>query len=182
MSWSDFHRRRDIMDRALAEATRNEGARIPFDRIDGAREVFGTEEELLLALHHRWRQILTGHLRAEVAGPEDVDAVPGGEGDEHSDHVDAVSRAWRRAVGRHPALHAVLSANIERFPAVRRAHEAELRLLAVTSGLADPHEPDDEVTDVGAALVALLRHRRAGATTRGVNTVGRWLRRLAPSA
>ncbi|EIE98066.1 hypothetical protein [Saccharomonospora glauca] len=182
MGWSDFHRRRDIMDKALAAAMRDKEARIPFDRIEGAREFFDTEEDLLLALQHRWQQILTGHLRAEVAGPEDASTVPGGESDEHHDHVDAVSRAWRRAVRNHPELDTVLSANSERFPALRRAREAELRLLAVTSGLAEPHEPEDEVTDVGATLVALLRYRDTPVRARGVNLLGHWLRRLAPTA
>ncbi|EID53189.1 hypothetical protein [Saccharomonospora xinjiangensis] len=192
MSWSDFRRRRDIMDSAVAEAVRagsTTDGRIPFDRIDGARDLFGTEEQLLLALHQRWHQILTGHLRAEGAGPEDVTAAPGRENTEDSDQVDAVSRAWRRAVSLNRDLHAVVNANVERVPALRLAQDAELRLLAVTSGLAAPHEPEDEVIAVGATLVALLRHRdvsgtkpSGGSATSGDGAIGQWPRRLAPSA
>ena len=187
MGWSDFHRRRATMERALTAARHTEGNRIPFDRIAGAREDFGTEEGLLLALQHRWWQILTGHLRAEVAGPEDADTVPGDDSTECEDHVDAVSRAWRAAVRRHPALHAVVSANVERFPSLRRAHDAELRMLALVSGLAEPHEPDDEVVGVGATLVALFHERAlAEASDPGscpaAEPVAQWLRRLAPTA
>ncbi|WP_298180976.1 hypothetical protein [Saccharomonospora sp.] len=178
MGWSDHYRRRDIMDTALARARHDEEARIPFDHIDGAREVFGTEENLLLALHHRWTQVLTGHLRTYVAGPEDADDVPGEGSESHGDHVDAVSRAWRAAVRRNPTLHAVVDANVERYPALRRAHQAELRMLAVTSGLAEPHEPHDEAARIGATLVALLRHRDTVRSSNRTTTAERWLRRL----
>ncbi|WP_198048351.1 hypothetical protein, partial [Saccharomonospora iraqiensis] len=121
MSWKDFYRRREIMDAAVELGNHDAHGRIPFDRIDGARDLFGSEENLLLALHQRWTQALSGYLRARVAGPEDADNVPaGGE----RDHVDAVSRAWRAAVRRNAALHAVLEANVDRSVALRRAHEA----------------------------------------------------------
>lgn len=189
MSWSDFRRRRDVMDSAVAEAVRagsTTDGRIPFDRIAGAGELFGTEEQLLLALHQRWHQILTGHLHTEGAGPEDVTAAPGRENTEDSDQVDAVdavSRAWRRAVSLNRDLHAVVNANAERVPALRLAQDAELRLLALASGLAAPHEPADEVITIGATLVALLRHRDAfGTKPSGDGAIGQWPRRLAPSA
>jgi hypothetical protein len=175
VGWSDFYRRRDIMNTALAYACHDEEARIPFNRIDGAEEVFGTEENLLLALHHRWLQLLTGHLRAHTGGPEDADDVPGEDSEDHDDHVDAVSRAWRAAVRRNPTLYAVVDANVERYPALRRAHRAELRMLAVISGLAEPHEPQDEAARIGGTLVALLKQRDALRASSRTTTVDRWL-------
>ncbi|MFF5992521.1 hypothetical protein [Prauserella flavalba] len=179
MSWNDFYRRRDIIDAVLKQAARNPRAGLPFAEISGAREAFGSEEKLLLALQYKWTQVLTGTLRAEVAGPEDAYDVPGGE----PDHVDAVSRAWRTAARENATLRAVLDASVDRYPALRRAYEAELRMLAVTAALAEPHEPRDEVTRVGEAFVSLLR-ARAGHLTAGrrANPVGQLLRRLAPTA
>lgn len=177
MSWNDFYRRRDVMDAVLKQARRDPQAPLPFAEINGAKQAFDSEEELLLALHYRWMQALSGHLRAAVAGPEDTADVPGGW---ERDHVEAVSKAWRAAVREHPTLHAVLDANVERYPALRRAHEGELRMLALTAGLADPGEPRDEVTRIGGTLVALLRSKGAG-QGRSSNPLGQWLRRLAPT-
>lgn len=176
MSWNDFYRRRDIMDAAIEQARRDPQAPLPFEEISGAKETFGSEEGLLLALHYRWMQALSGHLRAAVAGPEDTADVPGGW---ESDHVEAVSKAWRAAVRENPTLHALLEAGAERYPALRSAHEDELRVLALTAGLADPGEPRDEVARIGGTLVALLRNK--GARPRSANPVGEWLRRLAPT-
>ncbi|WP_197320432.1 hypothetical protein [Saccharomonospora sp. NB11] len=181
MGWSDFHRRRAVMDRVLAEA-RREG-RIPFDLpsdlVAEVRDVFGTEERLLQALHHRWSQVLAGHLRAEGVEPEQAETA-----DEHADGVDAVSRAWRAAVRRHPTLHAVVTASVARHPSLRRAHEEQLRLLALLSGLAEPHEPHDELVAVGATVVALFGRREAERSERrpAASPLGQLLRRLAPTA
>ena len=75
-------------------------------------------------------------------------------------------------------LLTVVDANVERYPALRRAHQAELRMLAVTSGLAEPHEPHDEAARIGATLVALLRHRDTVRSSNRTTTAERWLRRL----
>ncbi|WP_106178565.1 hypothetical protein [Prauserella shujinwangii] len=177
MSWNDFYRRRDVMEAVLRQARRAPDAELPFAGIEGAEEVFGTEEQLLQALQHKWTQVLGGYLRAHVAGPEDADEVPGGG---ESDHVDAVSRAWHEAARDHATLRAVLDAHLPRYPALRPMHDAELRMLAITAGLAEPYEPRDEVAKVGAAFVALLRNQ-APAPARRANPVGQLLRKLAPA-
>ncbi|OQO89293.1 hypothetical protein B1813_20280 [Saccharomonospora piscinae] len=182
MGWNEYYRRRRIMDNAVDLARRDDDHRIPFDHVDGAATMFGTEERLLLALHHRWTQLLTGHLRARLAGPENAGEIPGERSAEHGDHLDTVSRAWRAAVRAEPDLHAVLAANVQRHPALRRAHQAELRLLAVTSGLGEPHDGADDLARIGATLVALLDQRDRPRRVRPGRSVGRWLRRLAPSA
>jgi hypothetical protein len=164
MSWKDFYQRRDIADAVLRRAAQNPRAPLPFTEIPGATEVFGTEEQLLLAWEYRWSQLLSGYLRAEF--------------EDETDPVDAVTRAWNKAVRKHHTLREVLDAHVDRYPALRRAHEAELRTLAVAAGLADPGEPVEELTKVGAAFAGLLRHGPEVRTPRRHPL----LRMLAPSA
>ncbi|KMS88355.1 hypothetical protein [Prauserella rugosa] len=179
MSWNDYYRRRDVIDAVLRHARRDPDGPLPFDEIPGAADLFGTPENLLLAMHYRWQQTLGGRLRAEVGGPEDTAGVPGGG---EQDHLDAVSRAWRRTVADNPTLRAVLDAHVDDHPDLRRAHEAELRMLALTAGVAEPGEPDEEITQAGNALVALMRARTAGGLTAPRrNPVGQLLRKLAPT-
>ncbi|AIJ25242.1 hypothetical protein [Amycolatopsis methanolica] len=165
MSWNDFYRRRDILDAVLTAAARDPRSPLPFDEIPGAAEAFGTRENLMLALHYRWTQLLSGHLRAEV------------EGD--NDHVDAVKRAWTAAVRRNRALYEVVAAHRDEYPALKAAHRAEQAMLAIAAGLAEPDEPVDEVAKVGAAFEALLSE---GPGLRPARPFGRLLRMLAPSA
>jgi hypothetical protein len=167
MGWSDFYRRRDIADAVLRQAARDPRAPLPFKGIPGAIEAFGSEEQLLLALHYRWSQLLGGHLRTEF---EDT-----------TEQVDAVTRAWHTAVREHRTLRAVLDANVDRCAALRQVHEAEQRMLAVAAGLAEPGEPVAEITKVGAAFTALLRHGSTLEAPRR-NPIGQLLRILAPSA
>ncbi|TVT36031.1 hypothetical protein FNH05_25860 [Amycolatopsis rhizosphaerae] len=171
MSWTDFHRRREICDEVIRQAARDPRAPLPFAEVPGAREYFCGEEELLLALHYQWAQVLSGHLRTELT-------ELGGD----TDRVDAATRAWRKAVARHTTLREVLDANLERHPALRARHEAELRMLAVAAGLAGPAEPADEVTRIGAAFAALLRHAPALEPAKPRNRVSALLRMLVPSA
>lgn len=167
MSWKDFHQRREITDAVLRRAARDPQGPLPFAEITGATDHFRDEEQLLLALQYRWSQLLGGYLRAEETADDD-------------DHVGAVTRAWQKAVRAHPDLRAVLDANLERYPALRPVEEAQQRMLAVTAGLADPNEPEDELTRVGAAFSALLRHGPGLQPRR--NPLGQLFRMLAPSA
>ncbi|MBB4685180.1 hypothetical protein [Amycolatopsis jiangsuensis] len=175
MSWNDFYRRREILDSAVRHARRAPAEPLELGRIPGATEVFGTEEALLLALHHQWSRRLGGHLRTEFAAPEDATADGAG------DQVDAVSRAWRRALEGHETLRELLDGAVERCPALVPLHEAELRMLAITAGLVDPGEPRAEVTKVGHAFGALLRAGDARPVRRR-SPIGHLRRLLAPTA
>ncbi|OZM70034.1 hypothetical protein CFN78_27590 [Amycolatopsis antarctica] len=170
MSWDDFYRRRDVMDAVLRRARRDPAGPLPFAEVPGATGMFGTETDLLLALHHRWSLLLAGRLRAAIGDAADV----GGDGT----HVDEVSRAWRATAEQHSTLRAVLDAGVGRYPAeLLPVHEAEHRMLALAAGLAEPGEPAAETARIGGAFVALLR---AGPAPRR-NPVGQLLRRLTPS-
>ena len=171
MSWTDFYRRQEILEATVRLAARNPGEPLPLEEVPGAEEHFGTEENVLTALQYQWTRTLSGRLRSEVVDPDDADGL--------GDHVDAVTRAWRAAVDQHADLRAVLDGAYERHASLRRMHEGELRMLAVTAGLADPREPADEIVKVGHALEALLRANRE---ERRRPVIGHLRRLLAPSA
>ncbi|MGW3999905.1 hypothetical protein ACWEF6_40975 [Amycolatopsis sp. NPDC004772] len=173
MSWTDFYRRQEILEATVRLAARNPGEPLPLEEVPGAEQHFGTEENVLTALQYQWTRTLSGRLRSEVVDPDDADGL--------GDHVDAVTRAWRAAVDEHSDLRAVLDGAYERHPSLRRMHEGELRMLAVTAGLADPREPAGEIVKVGHAFEALLRAHRSE-TTRRRPVMGHLRRLLAPSA
>ncbi|MEV4054528.1 hypothetical protein AB0J55_25305 [Amycolatopsis sp. NPDC049688] len=173
MSWTDFYRRQEILEAAVRLAARNPGEPLALEEVPGAEEHFGTEENVLTALQYQWTRTLSGRLRSEVVDPDDADGL--------GDHVDAVTRAWRAAVDEHTDLRAVLDGAYERHASLRRMHEGELRMLAVTAGLADPREPAEEIVKVGHAFEALLRANRDESTRRRP-VFGHLRRLLAPSA
>jgi hypothetical protein len=179
MSWNDFYRRRDILDAVLDAAREDPTAPLPFAAVPGAQETFGTEQALLLALHYRWSLFLGGYLRAEIGGTGEIDDEDTGTA---VDHVDEVTRAWQAAVRDQETLRAVLDAGAVCHPqALRAVQEAEYRMLALTAGLAEPHEPTAEITQVGATFEALLRNGPTLANRRR-SPVGQLLRLLSPSA
>ncbi|ONI87402.1 hypothetical protein ALI22I_22880 [Saccharothrix sp. ALI-22-I] len=154
MSWTDFYRRRDALDAVLRAAAGNPAAPLTFDR-----ELFATEDELLLALHYRWMQQLTGRLGTAL-------------GDSADDRVETVTRTWRELAAEQPVLRAVLDAHLTSTEAVER----EQSLLALTAGLAELSEPGAEIARVGAAFASLIRSGPAAAVVPGRH------RRLAKSA
>jgi hypothetical protein len=176
MSWNDFYRRRDVIDAVLRHARRNPGGEVPFGEVAGAEELFGTKQNLLLALHHNWSRLLGGYLRAESASPDDAHTT-----ESEDDRIDAVSRAWQQAAREHATLRAVLDANLDASPELLAMHRADQRMLAITAGLARTNEPGDDVEKVGVAFDALLRSGPARPARRR-SPVGHLLRMLAPSA
>jgi hypothetical protein len=90
MSWQDYYRRRDALDRVIET-----GELDP----DG----FGGTGELLLALHHLWSRRLTG--RIELAMLDE-------------DPADAVSIAWRETAAAYPKLRRLLDEHAA-HPALR---------------------------------------------------------------
>jgi len=137
MSWSDFYRRRDALDAVLRAAAGDPAAPLTFDR-----DLFATEDELLLALHYRWMQQLTGRLGAALEDSDD-------------DRVETVARTWRALAAEQPVLRAVLDAHLTSAEAIGR----EQRMLALTAGLAELSEPSAEIARVGAAFANLVRTR-----------------------
>lgn len=135
MSWTDFYRRRDALDSVLHAAAADPAAPLTFDR-----DVFATEDELLLALHYRWMQQLTGRLGTALEDSDD-------------DRVEIVTRTWRALAAEQPVLRAVLDAHLRSTEAIER----EQRMLALTAGLAELSEPSADIARVGAAFTGLIR-------------------------
>jgi hypothetical protein len=168
MGWIDFYRRYGVLNAVVEHAGRNPAATLPFDEIPGATDVFAEPAELLKALHHRWFMALTGRVETALA---EADNDPG------IDPVDAVTGAWRSTATWHDVLRRLLDANIDEYePAMRAALDGEQRMLALASGLAKPGEPREEITRIGATVVALARSGQNRQRRRPL------LRRLVPSA
>ena len=71
MGWADHYRRRDALDAVLNDARRDPSAPLIVDP-----DVFGSVQELLLALDHRWQNKLTARMEnARLSGPVDEDRV-----------------------------------------------------------------------------------------------------------
>ncbi|KAA2264340.1 hypothetical protein F0L68_07945 [Solihabitans fulvus] len=172
MSWQDFYLRRDVLDAVLRQARRDPAGPLPFTEIPGASTVFADRDELLLALHYKWMQQLTGRVGLALADAERSPDV---------DRVDAVTRGWRDLATAQPTLRAVLDAHLNtEQEAARRAVEREQRMLALAAGLADAREPDRDITRVGAAFQALLRSTPTRPARRR-GPVEQLLRRLVPT-
>lgn len=162
MSWTDFYRRRDALDAVLEHARRNPESGLAFADV---ADVFASPADLLLALHYKWMMKLTGQLGVALTEP-DVDLV------------DAVLAGWRATAAEHPALRRLLDAGMEEHAeAMRPAIEGEQRMLALAAGLAEPHEGPDEISRVGATLLALL-HNAPEQPARRRSPVEQLLRRL----
>jgi hypothetical protein len=140
VSWNDFYRRRDALDAVLRRAELDPTAPPVHDP-----DLFPTRNDLLLALHHRWMQQLTGRLGVALSAAE----VENGD----VDRVEVVVRTWNDLAADQPVLRAVLDAHLTD----RAAIEREQRLLALTAGLADLSEPDEDITGVGVAFLNLVR-------------------------
>lgn len=139
MSWQTHRRRREVLLAVLRHARRDPGGPLPFECVPHATELFADRDELLLALHHRWMMLLTARLELATV-------------DEAAGRVSAVSAAWRELAADEPELRAILDSPAA-DDVLRRAVRGEHRMLALWSGLAEPHEPADEVAAIGAALL-----------------------------
>lgn len=152
MGWESYHRRREALDAVIEHARRHPGGALPVAEVPQAVETFGDAGSLALALQSRWMQILSGHVNVAL---EEVERAEHGLGQE-----EAVTRAWRRAAARHPALRRLLDEQRHTAePELRAAFEREQRMLALTAGLATADEPVADITRIGAAYAALLRQR-----------------------
>lgn len=173
MSWNDFYRRRDALNAVLEHARDDQAGELPFAEVPDVAEVFTGPEELLRALHYKWVLALTGQLGVALSEAERSPDL---------DPVDATSAAWRATAATQPVLRRLLDEHADGYgPAMHAAIEGEQRLVALAAGLAEPHEPKDEVTRIGATYLTLLRTTPKRPVRRR-GPVEQLLRRLVPSA
>jgi hypothetical protein len=149
MSWTSFHRRgqvlRDVVD--VVDA-RCDGV-LPMD-VDGVRETFDDELDLLCTLQLKWHTRLAGRIESELAAqPLDLES--------------AVVAAWHGVADELPGVRAVLDAYRAEPLDEAMAHAIavsagkERVMLAVTAGRA-------AVADRQAAAVGARVEERARAS------------------
>lgn len=147
MSWNDFYKRRDAIDAVLALAARRRSGKLPYHELPQVRDVFASEDELLRALQYKWQRTLTAQIDLAVAEADD---------DPRIDRFDVVSRAWKTATRREPALRRILDEHAD-HPAIREQVASERRQLAHVAGLTSAGDTDEDVTALGDTFLALVR-------------------------
>ncbi|MCP2262376.1 hypothetical protein LX15_006112 [Streptoalloteichus tenebrarius] len=169
MSRSDFYRRRHAVLAALDWTARHPGRPLPLADLPEIAAGFATRADLVRALHCRWLVLLAP--KVELALDEAARRPD-------RDRVAAVADAWRHLASRERALRQALDAHeTAEGEALRTAMAAEHRLLALATGLAEPDEPVEQITRIGADFLSLLRSTPAAPPRRRA-TVGALLRRL----
>ena len=149
MTWNAFHSRGEILRAVIAAADDRLDGRLPWD-VDGVREVFADQLDLLGALQLKWHTRLAGRIdRALVAQPLDLDA--------------AVIGAWHAAAEELPGIRLVLDHYREHpvdaamAEAMATAAAKEQTMLAVMAGRAG-------TDNTGAACVGARLESRARAS------------------
>ncbi len=150
MTWNAFHTRGEILRTVTAAADARLDGRLPLD-VDGVREVFVDELDLLGALQLKWHTRLAGRIeRALMSQPLDLDA--------------AVIGAWRDTAEELPGLRLVLDHQREQpldertARALDTATAKEQTMLAVMAGLAGTGSTN--AAPVGAVLESRARAGR----------------------
>lgn len=170
MTWNDFYQRQHAIRAVLDHAREHPAAPLNLELVPAAATAFTDRDQLLRALQYKWSRSLTGRIDI---GVEDADADPRG------DRVEAVSNAWRRTTADNPVLRRVLDSHADE-PAIAGLLRQERRMLAVSAGLAEPHEPAEELDRVGAAFLRLLHTSTPSTTSRRRGPLSQ-LRRVIPS-
>lgn len=129
MTWNAYNRRKEVLREMLAIADQRRDITLTelLDTVDGGREAYANETELLFDLQMNWFQRLSGQL--------DRLLVEGGDTRE----IMAVS-AWVNAASEMPGARTLLDAELDN-PALGKAFAKELTLLAASAGVPWNH-PD----------------------------------------
>ncbi len=130
MTWNAYNRRKEVLREmlAIADQRRNDITLTDLlDTVDGGREVFSNETELLFDMQMNWFQRLSGQLDRLLIESEDTPEIM------------AVT-AWVNAASEMPGARALLDAEVNN-PALRKAFAKELTLLATSAGVPLNH-PD----------------------------------------
>jgi len=109
------------------------------------RAIARVTDAQLVRLQQRWTTALFAHLdeTLERGGAESLGA--------------AVAGVWREMAAQRPALRAVLDAGEARSAALADAARTELRMLAVTAGLAGLDDPERVAVTLGRRLRERIR-------------------------
>lgn len=129
MTWNAYNRRKEVLREMLAIADQRRDMPLTdlLDTVDGGREAYANETELLFDLQMNWFQRLSGQLDRQLV--ESVDTP----------EIMAIS-AWVNAASEMPGARTLLDAEINN-PALGKAFAKELTLLAAAAGVPWNH-PD----------------------------------------
>lgn len=129
MTWDAYNRRKEVLREVLAIADRQRDVTLTelLDTVDGGRQDFANETEILFDIQMTWFQRLSGQmdrLLTEGADTPEILAIT----------------AWVNAAGEMPGARAVLDAHADN-PALRKAYAKEHAFLAASAGVPANH-PD----------------------------------------
>lgn len=129
MTWNAYNRRKEVLREILAIADQQRELSITdlLDTVDGGREAYANETELLFDIQMNWFQRLSGQLDRQLI--EGVDTP----------EIMAVT-AWVNAASEMPGARTLLDAEINN-PALGKAFAKEHTLLAASAGVPWNH-PD----------------------------------------
>jgi len=150
MTWNAFHSRGETPPAVSAAADARLDGRLPLD-VDGVREAFDDELDLLGALQLKWHTRLAGRIdRALTCQPLDLES--------------AVIGAWHETAEELPGVRLVLDhyrehpLDVRMAAALETAAAKEHTVLAVTAGGAGTH--DSGAPAVGAGIESRARASR----------------------
>ena len=123
MTWDAYNRRKKTLREMLAVADRQRDITLTdlIDSVEGGREAFPTDTELLFELQMTWFQRLSGQMDRLLS--EDVSSL---------DLVPVT--AWVNAAADLPGARALLDAHRD-TPELRKAFAKELAYLATSAGV-----------------------------------------------
>lgn len=157
MTWKTFHHRGEVLRAVIAAANTRRDGLLPTD-VDGVRETFSDDLELLGTLQLKWHTRLAGHIERQlVEQPLDLEL--------------AVATAWGSACDELPGVRLVLDRHRaeptdERMArAMAVATRKEHALLAVMAGQGGI---GDTAAEVAAAPIGARIEERARTLHQGV--------------
>ena len=149
MSWQTYRQRRQALDDVLGD----------LKSLD--QRASADQAELLGFAHQRWHNHLSTHVDAAL--------------DTVDEPAHAVAMAYRNAAMGLPAVRRLLDNHAD-HPAVVRAEQRELALVARAAALVPLDASDDAAAEAGRAFRAGLRTIRRCANSTGTTSHARRLR------
>jgi len=126
MTWTNYHKRGEILRTVIAVADQRRDGRLPMD-VEGVGVKFDDELDLLGTLQLKWHTRLAGRIEQELAEqPMDLEA--------------AVVRAWHHAAADMPGIRLIIDhyrahpTDQRMATAMTKSHRKEHLLLAVMAG------------------------------------------------
>jgi len=147
MTWKSYHRRGEVLRAVAAVADERRDGRLPMD-VEGVRETFADELDLLGALQLKWHTTFAGRIEREL------DEQP-------MDLEGAVIAAWHGVRDQMPGVRAILDhyaqhpADERMAVAFGRAVAKERMFMAAMAGRGGPM--DESCIPVGARIEEAAR-------------------------